>query len=267
MPILSRSVRKLSISNYGDVIETPWVPRDDYEAKTYPPLPPTPPTRRPRRTELSVATAFAKSSFQLEELAVCNLMEAQHFFNEVLKCRGGPPTWGKQTWDSLKVLTLTSNVFKKTENPTKINALLQTASEVAKQMPNLQVMELYNAGKHDAGIFQFKLADSEATIRWKSTWYYTLSKGVERAWRTIVRKRNPNIQLQTVSETISRGYAGPMDFIHSNSITQALAFDPFTLKDLLALEQSKGSDGMSDDDDADSDGPTEFGAEESSDSD
>ncbi|KAL7788114.1 hypothetical protein V8C43DRAFT_316774 [Trichoderma afarasin] len=97
-----------------------------------------------------------------------------HFFNI-------EPSW---EWPNLTSLVLTSKLFAPDKSPTEIGAMLQAAAAVAKKMPQLKTMEIWNGRKGVAALFKYQVFQDvqQARIIWRSTWEFIMEPPVIRAW-------------------------------------------------------------------------------------
>lgn len=155
-----------------------------------------------------------KRSLQVEELYVSNFVDARSFF-EPYFIRHLKPKF--QIWTHLKQITLTSPVISPIEDAEEITELLQAAGVAARQMPLLEVMELYHADKGSAGAFTYvKTADSCMAV-WKSTWHFELDDRVRQTWISTVEKLTGK-GLAMLQEITLSSYDGPANFIQ-NMIT------------------------------------------------
>lgn len=137
-------------------------------------------TAQPRHTHLP----------HLEVVSLSFLIDAIDFFTDYISACVLRHTWCE--WDNLVSLTLTSNTIRSdaSSKPQPINKLLLFAAIAAKDMPRLQVMEIYNGvGKGEGGIFRFAVANNCCSVTWESTWPFHLSQEVFEAWRMLAEKR------------------------------------------------------------------------------
>lgn len=73
------------------------------------------------------------------------------------------------SWAKLKFISLTSHQLTLTGD---YNALIQAASKTAKQMPNLQTMELWHCARETACIFRYECnrKSGSSILFWGNTW-------------------------------------------------------------------------------------------------
>ena len=147
-------------------------------------------------TSLKVQAAetdvLVQASLGLEYLAVSFIADASHFFHTCQKWR---------IWPRLESLALTSNVLKPQQQ--HVNHLLETAALVTRKMPRLKSMELWNGGAGFAGVFQYKISESDRTARitWRGTWDLRLEPHVLQAWQAVASER-VGCELQVVTEIL-----------------------------------------------------------------
>lgn len=116
-----------------------------------------------RPVEPALAEAIAHRSLDLEQLYVSFMIDAEKYFEA---CQ---PNW---KWNNLRsiVLTCRSLVEKNAAEP-GFPRLLSRAAVVARQMPSLTCMVLYNASKCEACSFTYLIKDkSRASLAWRGTW-------------------------------------------------------------------------------------------------
>ncbi|KXH49358.1 hypothetical protein CSIM01_11903 [Colletotrichum simmondsii] len=166
-----------------------------------------------------VGTLFIRS-LDLEELVICNIVDATHFFaacKSILRVpRSSPP------WKRLRVLTMTSQDIS-SRKPELINALLSQAGWVAKMMPALRVIELYGAWRESAGVFRYLVTGNSAEITWVSTWEFKLGDEPKHIWWDVAQLREDRLVLQFAPERHLRTYDGPSHFVHQWLVTRGLA--------------------------------------------
>lgn len=69
-----------------------------------------------------------------------------------------------------------------------VNELLVKVAEVAKRMPRLEILEIWNceARDNEAGIFRYEKLDRAGNIVWQGTWDLCMSNQVKRAWQEVL---------------------------------------------------------------------------------
>lgn len=133
------------------------------------------PIRVPRN---EIGQAVANASLKLEHLSASFIVDASSFF-----CARAP-YW---SWPNLKSLILTSQLLTPTEEPTKIDNMLQAAASAAMRMPNLETMEIWNGREGLAALFRYQSLGTRqrAVITWKGTWNFPLQPPVIHAWEDV----------------------------------------------------------------------------------
>ncbi|KAI5925493.1 hypothetical protein F4810DRAFT_658891 [Camillea tinctor] len=149
----------------------------NFESKVY--------TNEPlQKANRLVSLKTAEASLQLEHLWASFIVDASLFF----PFAAAEPS---RTWPNLTSLALTSRLLKPTENPAKINEMLQVAAEAAMKMPKLETMELWYVGEGFAGLFGYQSrprSREPAAITWGGTWKVILEPSVIRAWEAVALK-------------------------------------------------------------------------------
>ncbi|POS78363.1 hypothetical protein DHEL01_v203244 [Diaporthe helianthi] len=116
----------------------------------------------------------AMGSRELEHFSASFMIDASLFF---ASCR---PSW---TWPYLTSLALTSQWLDPEASQANIVELLTSAAAVARRMPELQTMGLWNGQRRLATLFQYQ--SRPATITWRSTWDFALLPSVIPAWEAV----------------------------------------------------------------------------------
>ncbi|TQN68103.1 hypothetical protein CSHISOI_07393, partial [Colletotrichum shisoi] len=135
-----------------------------------------------------VSRTLARASLELEHLSASFVVDADCFFHA---CN---PSW---KWPNLSSLALTSRLLAPGESTVEIDDMLQRAAKVAKKMPNLQTMEIWNGRKALAALFKYQSIGhggygQPAEITWRGTWDYALHPSVIRAWDAVALKHRAN---------------------------------------------------------------------------
>ncbi|KAK7397638.1 hypothetical protein QQX98_012993 [Neonectria punicea] len=167
-----------------------------------------------RESFWALGAAVVERSLSLEELALCDLIEAQHFFEKA---------WDLQPniWDNLLFLTLTSDLLLRDEalsNEEKatqdgvVKDLLKEAATVSRCMPVLRVMELFNASDRSAAFFSYEAGNSTAMLAWSSTWDFVLPASTKRCWARVCLDKG--LFLEVLPEALVRDYSRA-EFVNS----------------------------------------------------
>ncbi|KAI1498933.1 hypothetical protein F5X99DRAFT_411531 [Biscogniauxia marginata] len=181
---------------------------------------------REKCAELGIHIAWR--SCQLEELNVCNWIDAQHFF----KPFSHPQAWSRRhNWENLRHLTLTTCLITENADNGSLNGLLRTAAKAAMRMPVVHSIKIYNTTNGDTGIFQYIVSNAEATVRWASTWSFFLQKSVRASWAQVARRYRLALAFQ--HEELLEDYEDPATFVHSQLVTRALVLHPSSTADLM----------------------------------
>lgn len=151
---------------------------------------------------------LARLSLQLEEIYISNFADARYFLEPFYNVQPGKKL---PVWTNLRQITLTSNAIHPASLGDEINDLLQAAGLAARQMPMLEVLEIYNASKESAGVFTYARASESSVLLWKCTWPFELDTKVHNTWRVTAEKLTGG-GLGLVQE-ITLAYDGPSKFI------------------------------------------------------
>ncbi len=133
---------------------------------------------------------LASKSLGLEHLAVSFLVGAEEIFRH---CQS---TW---SWSRLQTLALTSHLLRKPGDEgeyRQIEALLCRAGVLAKNMPELHTLILWNGGKAHACAFIYRGEGEKASITWRGTWHLDLSAPVVESWQLVASKLSYELQIQ-----------------------------------------------------------------------
>ncbi|KAF4950303.1 hypothetical protein FGADI_8286 [Fusarium gaditjirri] len=145
----------------------------EYGRHFLPPMPPpynVPWQRSPLARELAVA------SLSLESLSLSFMVDAVDFFGQ---CR---ENW---LWADLRSLTLTSQLLTCDGDSFKIHGLLQTAAQMAKRMPKLERLTIWNGGVDEACAFTYRKHQHNASVTWQAKGGTQLDPAVYSAWETV----------------------------------------------------------------------------------
>lgn len=137
-------------------------------------------------------------------------------------------------WPNLRWLTLTSSSISEFAYADDINGLLRGAGRAAKNMPQLQSMELYNATRWYAGVFRYLVVNNVAIVSWTSTWEFKLNPSVRTVWRQLALQ-NTRQEPYFFDEVNTADYkGGPEGFIHSDLATRELVLHSTSSEDMMS---------------------------------
>ncbi|KAI1492990.1 hypothetical protein F5X96DRAFT_623834 [Biscogniauxia mediterranea] len=124
-----------------------------------------------------VGTLVSKSR-DFERLSISYMIDARQFFKS---CQLS------YIWHRLQSLTLTSSILTQTAPQDGISALLNNASLIALNMPQLERMILWNGkrGEACAVIYHKKRGSGQATLTWRGTWDLELTHDVVESWKKV----------------------------------------------------------------------------------
>jgi hypothetical protein len=148
------------------------------------------------------AKSLATLSQNLQQLSISFLVDAEDFFRSLYwptSDKGGKGSGElhrleyEPYWEHLTSLALTSKIFIMQEtslslSTSRINDLLFAAAMTAEKMPKLEVMEIWNGDKGQAGIFRYVSTLKSTEIVWQGTQHLALSEQVLTAWREVALK-------------------------------------------------------------------------------
>ncbi|KAH8677671.1 hypothetical protein BX600DRAFT_431002 [Xylariales sp. PMI_506] len=118
----------------------------------------------------SVGAALAWRSTRLKNLsAAFVVVDADDFFQST----------------NLRSLSLTSRLLTARTPPVRINEMLMEAGAAALQMPYLETLEIWNGTKRSACVFRYRVAISQATLGWCSTFNLTVEPDILDIWRKV----------------------------------------------------------------------------------
>jgi hypothetical protein len=150
-----------------------------------------------------VIEALAEASLNLEHFSAAFIVDAGRFW------KAHQSHW---VWKELVSLSLTSRELVPGGSPEDINAMLHAAAGVAKAMPKLQTMELWNGASGHASVFRYKSfkLSRPASITWRGNWSLELEPRVTRAWEVVARTER-SWEFQVYEELLR-----PKEFVRSH---------------------------------------------------
>lgn len=183
-----------------------------------------------------LATSLRRLSMNLEELSVSFMANAEHFFEPFIKLNTRQQPQPKLPhWPHLRWITLTasSGAISEQAFPDEINGLLRGAGLAAKNMPQLQSMELYNATRRGAGVFRYLVYNNTGIISWTSAWEFKLVREVKSVWRQVALQHTRQ-QPYFFEEVKMPDYmGGPEGFIHANLATREMVLHAISSRDMM----------------------------------
>ncbi|KAK7987064.1 hypothetical protein PG988_002052 [Apiospora saccharicola] len=179
---------------------------------------------------------LALRSCSMEELGVCNVIDGRDFFSAFQDVDHLP------LWPNLRLLTVTASLLPSRDmdygdDPEiLLQSLLKLVAKFVHRMPKLQTLELYEAGRDSAALFQYSTAGGSPTAQWISTWPVEIDNEVKEAWESIP---SPDGYLRTESlpGKMLEMYGGPTNFIDTYLLTRGKIMDPYTLREQARLEE------------------------------
>lgn len=150
-----------------------------------------------RPTSHDLGLALAKASRRFESLSLAFVVDARDFFGAFR-----PDTWQPSSalspesrWENLTTLALTSRRLRIDRGEERANDLLQAAGHAALGMPKLEVLEIWNAQKGEAGVFRYERAQAReacgrvrdylTVVAWCGSWDLHLQSRVVDIWTRV----------------------------------------------------------------------------------
>lgn len=136
---------------------------------------------RGSRSALSRLVADLSQDKEPEALAMSFIIDAEDFFADFLtpQITRSPDKLG---WINLTSLVLTCSRIVPWSCES-VSTVLVAAARAARHMPNLEIMEIYNAEGQNGGIFTYIHDKEGSLICWESTWKWELPPEVIRVWQ------------------------------------------------------------------------------------
>ncbi|KAF5581989.1 f-box domain-containing protein [Fusarium pseudocircinatum] len=146
--------------------------RDEFRRRfTLPTLPGEVPCHRP-----VLARGIAEASLSLENLSLSFIVGALDFFGQCQE------NW---LWADLRSLTLTSRLLNCNGDSVEIHGLLQTAAQMAKRMPKLERLIIWNGGANEACAFTYRKQQHIASVTWQAKAGAKLNPEVYSTWENL----------------------------------------------------------------------------------
>lgn len=198
-----------------------------------------------------VGAELAQRSRSMQELSVCNVVEAENFFVAFEPSRyylASSPHMA-----NMRFLTLTTSSISPHASDRRLNLpnLLRNIALFIPHMPALCVFELFKARDVEAGRFQVvveqeHLQAPRIVVRWASTWRFTIEDNVKMAWINAAMNcdRRRNVHFEKEELIAESEYFGPAQFIVDYLLTRHNVLHPSTLQDIA----EDSYDGHGDDD-------------------
>jgi hypothetical protein len=124
----------------------------------------------------ALAREFAVASLSLDNLSLSFIVDAVDFFGQ---CR---ENW---LWAGLCSLTLTSRLLTCDSDSSEIHGLLQKAAQMAKRMPKLERLIIWNGRANEACAFTYRKQQHSASVTWQAKEGTKLNPEVYSTWENI----------------------------------------------------------------------------------
>ncbi|CCT72520.1 uncharacterized protein FFUJ_12397 [Fusarium fujikuroi IMI 58289] len=147
----------------------------EFQRRIQPQSRPTPPDKVPWHRPV-LARELAVASLSLENLSLSFLVDAVDFFGQ---CR---ENW---LWADLRSLTLTSRLLTCEGDSFKMHGLLKTVAQMAKRMPKLERLTVWNGGANEACAFTYRKQRLTASVTWQAKGGTQLNPAVYRDWENL----------------------------------------------------------------------------------
>ncbi|KAI1025109.1 hypothetical protein LB504_009802 [Fusarium proliferatum] len=131
---------------------------------------------RPTPPGKVLARELAVASLSLENLSLSFIVDAVDFFSQCQE------TW---LWADLRSLTLTSRLLTCDGDSFEIHKLLQTAAQMAKHMPKLERLTIWNGGANEACAFTYRKQKYNASVLWQAKGGTRLNPAVYSSWENL----------------------------------------------------------------------------------
>ncbi|KAF5644887.1 f-box domain protein [Fusarium tjaetaba] len=128
------------------------------------------------RDRPALAREFAVASLSLENLSVSFIVDAVDFFGQCQE------NW---LWAGLRSLTLTSRHLTCDGDSSEIHGQLQKAAQMAKRMPKLERLIIWNGGANEACAFTYRKQQHSASVTWQAKEGTKLNPAVYSTWENI----------------------------------------------------------------------------------
>ncbi|KAK4147326.1 uncharacterized protein C8A04DRAFT_34055 [Dichotomopilus funicola] len=148
-----------------------------------------------------VGASFAYDSLRLEKVSLAFMIDARDFFDTCQR------SW---RWPCLESLALTSRILcepKTHQEKIKVENLFRAAGRVARRMPKLKTMVLWNGQVKNACAFIYHVGagpEPMASITWRGTWEMELTHRVVAVWERVAEKQGYLKPLWVAQEHISK---------------------------------------------------------------
>lgn len=132
-------------------------------------------------------------------------------------------------WPRLSSLALTSKHFTPDGDPAEIGAVLQAAAVAAMNMPQLEIMEIWNGRKGLAALFKYETSRKyrQATITWRGTWRLIMEQSVIQAWEAVLQQWGGwrlNIVQETLDEAVIKSHGDAIHYLElSNEVIRPIS--------------------------------------------
>ncbi|KAF5569337.1 f-box domain-containing protein [Fusarium phyllophilum] len=136
---------------------------------------PSPPDKVPWERPV-LSREFAVASLSLENLSLSFIVDAVDFFGQCQEY------W---IWADLRSLTLTSRLLTYDGDSSKIHEMLYTAAHIAKRMPKLERLTIWNGGVNEACAFTYRKQQHNASVTWQAKGGTKLNSAVYSAWENL----------------------------------------------------------------------------------
>ncbi|KAK1722529.1 uncharacterized protein BDZ83DRAFT_783427 [Colletotrichum acutatum] len=138
-----------------------------------------------------IARVAVLACFHLVSFSSLSVLDAMHFFNEVIQLSMPPMMEYLDRWSSLEAVALTSPFLNSKLDEAYTQGLLQQAAAAAMHLPNLKVMELWQTWKPAAILFRYEVSGHTVEVSYGASWDLKLHQDICDGWE--VAKHHGNL--------------------------------------------------------------------------
>ncbi|OHE91339.1 hypothetical protein CORC01_13368 [Colletotrichum orchidophilum] len=135
-----------------------------------------------------VARAAVRACRRLISFSSLDVLNAMHFFHEVIQLSVPPLLYDPERWSCLRHLALTSSDMNPRLNAEYTQELLRHGALAALHLPNLKLMELWRNWKRAAILFKYEVLDYSVHISYGASWDVELRDDVLDGWKIVAER-------------------------------------------------------------------------------
>lgn len=196
---------------------------------------------------MSLVKALAASCSGLTELSPSWYIDALRFLQQIRrKGKKISPNIRYRKCPKLELLSLQDTRLRPTSSPECVTRLLLCASEAARSLPELRIMEIWNTGPGYSYLFRYHydLIQGRATITWRTApqnrvgqEFFPTTEVIESWIKTVSKKteKQLSVEIDTFPEIVQEDLETDGVHIYRHLLLSKLVFDPVTQEQLEAL--------------------------------